>query len=134
MKRIIKLTESDLTRIVRRVINEQPTLSDLGTLPTNLNFKVGDTVQVTDGMGHLKINIEKITPKGYEGIISALSGNFGITSGQSPQVNLGVFSAAIIKVDGNNVSVTIGRYEKPIVIQSKDVKKVKYTEPYSGGY
>jgi LysM repeat protein len=33
MKRIIKLTESDLVRIVKRVINEQPTLKDLGKLP-----------------------------------------------------------------------------------------------------
>jgi LysM repeat protein len=34
MKKIIKLTESDLVRIVKRVINEQPTLKDLGKLPT----------------------------------------------------------------------------------------------------
>ena len=34
MKKVIRLTESDLTRIVKRVINEQLSLSDLGKLPT----------------------------------------------------------------------------------------------------
>jgi hypothetical protein len=33
MKKIIKLTESDLTRIVRRVMNEQPILKGLEKLP-----------------------------------------------------------------------------------------------------
>jgi len=35
MKRIVRLTESDLTRIVRRIINEQPEMagSTLGTAP-----------------------------------------------------------------------------------------------------
>ena len=33
MKRIVKLTEDDLTRIVRRVLSEQPTSPSTGTLP-----------------------------------------------------------------------------------------------------
>ena len=34
MKRIVKLTESDLTRIVRRVMNEESTTFDYNSLPS----------------------------------------------------------------------------------------------------
>ena len=46
MKRIVRLTENDLARIVRRVINE----SEGMTLPTNLGFGIADspTGQVVD--------------------------------------------------------------------------------------
>ena len=122
MKRIIRLTESDLTRIVRRVLNEQPSMDDLGSLP--LKIKVGDTVQVGDDTGHLKIKIEKITPKGYEGVITKYSGNFGLSSGQTPQVNIGVYDSVIIKTEGNKISVILNRYKNPIIIQRKNIRVV----------
>lgn len=40
MKRIVRLTESDLTRIVRRVINEQGTILRSGGATTTANFDV----------------------------------------------------------------------------------------------
>ena len=49
MKRIVRLTENDLARIVRRVINE----SEGMTLPTNLGF----------GIGHFCQNIQNIYPQ-----------------------------------------------------------------------
>ncbi len=56
MKRIIRLTESDLTRIVRKVINEM--------------YDVGSTIELTKGGKKIKYSIETI---------ETLNGKFGIT-------------------------------------------------------
>lgn len=44
MKRVIRLTENDLARIVKRVISEQPTLGDLGKLPTPTMPTIGSSL------------------------------------------------------------------------------------------
>ena len=109
MKRIIKLTESDLTRIVRRVIMEE-------------TLKVGQIVRITDGMGTLKVSIEKSTNNGYQGMIDAHSGDFGSKSGQMKMTNVAIGDLVTIKmIDDTNVSVSLPDiYKKPI--NSKIVK------------
>jgi hypothetical protein len=62
MKRIIRLTESDLTRIVRRVINEQPIAGRAYDLVGNWNKTFPD-MQLSDSVydgdsGEGKINLE----------------------------------------------------------------------------
>jgi hypothetical protein len=62
MKKIIKLTESDLVRIVKRVINEQPTLKDLGKLP-----KINDKPEMnTSGAISKKGSIKDISLKTFK--------------------------------------------------------------------
>ena len=105
MKRIIKLTESDLTRIVRRVIMEE-------------TLKVDQIVRIKDnmGMGTLKVRIEKSTNNGYQGMIEAHSGDFGSKSGQMKMTNVAIGDLVTIKmIDGTNVSVSIpDTYKKPV--------------------
>ena len=45
MKRIIRLTEQDLARIVRRVLNEDPELDPVKYLQTKLGWKIDDSMK-----------------------------------------------------------------------------------------
>ncbi len=108
MKRIIRLTESDLTRIIRRVIMEG-------------NLKVGEIVKVTDGFGTLEIEIDESTPNGYQGIIVDHSGDFGVSSKQVKMSNIAIGNLATIKmIDDSNVSVTLSdTYKKSVKAKIK---------------
>lgn len=64
MKKIIKLTESDLTRIIKRVIKEQ-SLSDLGKLPTKSTTIKSKTPKLDD-LGKLPNKTTTPKPSGIE--------------------------------------------------------------------
>ena len=60
MAKIVRLTESDLTRLVRRVIKEQQTTTNRGPVGSQINFMTKDNTKYSG-------TIEKIyTPSGTE--------------------------------------------------------------------
>ena len=110
MKKIVRLTENDLSRIVKRVILEMEG-----------NLEVGEKVKVTDGMGTLTIEIDDSTSSGIEGMIVSHSGNFGSSSGQMKKSNVAIGNLAKIKmIDDTNVNVSLpDTYSKPIKAKIK---------------
>jgi hypothetical protein len=69
MKKIVRLTESDLARIVKRVIQEQKE-----------TFKVGDMFKITNPNGsHVRFKIDKVANYGgdasYDGTILGVFGD-----------------------------------------------------------
>ena len=67
MKKVIRLTESDLTRIIKNVLNEQPIGSEKKSLPeTRLNFNQIEENKLYDGclvQKHHKTSLRVNCPK-----------------------------------------------------------------------
>ena len=103
MKRIVRLTESDLTRIVRRIIMEG-------------NLIPGQTLKLKEVLGELTITIIKsISPTEYEGIIQSHKYDFG--GYQTKMSNIAVGNLVRIKMTNkdNYVNVILpDTYKNPV--------------------
>ena len=85
MRKVVRLTESDLVRIVKRVINEE--LETSKPKMKKYNYKIGDILYSTgiSSRGALKFKITKISNDGYElNIDGAITGINGEFTGESP--------------------------------------------------
>ena len=106
MKKVIKLTESDLRRIVQRVIEESTTSSN-NLLGRNFTINSDGTISIADNQNKLQkirlysklgdMNIKKITPT---------NNGYTITGGKmSKDVDLNVIKKVINFVDTGSPSV-----------------------------
>jgi hypothetical protein len=94
MKRIIRLTENDLARIVRRVINENTQSFDIVEL-TDQNK--GTNVTLTDGKGRNILSTYKVNfPKDGIGIF----GKPGINMEEGEQITASITLDSVWMVDG----------------------------------
>jgi hypothetical protein len=91
MRKVVRLTESDLVRIVKRVINEELETSN----PKMKKYKIGDILysQTFSPGKALKFKITKISNDGYDlyidGIITGLKGDFEPESGYFRSAKVG---------------------------------------------
>ena len=65
MKKVVRLTESDLVRLVKRVINEQGFTNDAQTQPVNLTSQQKDSL-----MKKLIMDFQKSNSLGVDGIVN----------------------------------------------------------------
>jgi len=119
MKKIIRLTESDLTRIVRRVIMEQ----DFNPLTDLNHLAAGDSlVTFKDDRGTITVEVVDYDTDGYQAIITERFNDFGGNSGQMKMSNIAIGNEVQFKVVGDNVSIKIpDTFKKPIIIPKKNV-------------
>ena len=113
MKKVIRLTESDLARIIRRVIMED----DLD------HITIGDSlVKFKDNSGSITVEVEDYDTGGYQGIITDRSNDFGGYSGQMKMTNIAIGDEVQFKVTGDNVSIKIpDTFKNPIIVPKKNV-------------
>ena len=111
MKKIVRLTENDLTRLVKRVIMEMKG-----------NFEVGEKVKVSDGMGTLTIEIDSSTNSSIEGMIVSHTGDFGVSTGGMKMSNVATGNEVTINlIDDTNVMVSLpDTYNKSIKAKIKN--------------
>jgi len=121
MKKVIKLTESDLVRLVNKVINEQPNGRNVSDTIEN-----GDTlgVQSSDNK-NFDIKITSVQPryfKGYVGLIPQETAFvFGPKDNQIRKINSGFDASESLTI----LSITIGG--KKYDVDLKGNINMKYT-------
>jgi hypothetical protein len=97
MKRIIRLTESDLARIVRRVINEAPQFAENATLAIDAPAALGAMTICGTGtdMVPLSVTIKNTSPKAA--YITSINGGdvIGSTTGGLMSINRTSFTVTV---------------------------------------
>jgi hypothetical protein len=80
MKKTVRLTESDLAKLVNKVINEQPTSSDFHPVPKNHPIKNPLWVEMTNNVEGEGVETIKYVP-GKMLVIDAFGNKYTITKG-----------------------------------------------------
>ena len=80
MKKTVRLTESDLAKLVNKVINEQPTSSDSHPVPKNHPIKNPLWVEMTNNVEGEGVETIKYVP-GKMLVIDAFGNKYTITKG-----------------------------------------------------
>jgi len=121
MKRIVRLTESDLTRIVRRVINEgtEPPFKELNFPNYNMRFRYDPKNDYIEVSGTIKSTNRYLkqqshsASQGSDGLMKYILHGWGMASQFDTEIGRAITSAL------DNFKEEIAQYKKKNPIQIK---------------